>query len=112
MIMAQNQTSLEKANKRIKELKGFYRHILIFIVVNGFLSLLQSGVLHPFMPEGFPTEPYYFDWVNANIATWALILLVHAIIVYRWKFPFFKKWEERQIQKYMEEDRKEMDRFK
>lgn len=110
--MGQSGTSLEKANRRIKELKGFYRHILIFIVVNGFLFLLQSGALHPFLPEGFPAEPYYFDWVNANIATWGLILFVHAIIVYRWKFSFFKKWEERQIQKYMEEDRKEMDRFK
>lgn len=112
MTMDQSGTSLERANKRIKELKGFYRHILIFIAVNGFLFLLQSGVLRPFMPEGFPTETYYFDWVNANIAIWGIILLVHAIIVYRGKFPFFKKWEERQIQKYMDEDRNEMDRYK
>ncbi|WP_318344417.1 2TM domain-containing protein [Flagellimonas baculiformis] len=110
--MDQNGTSLERANKRIKELKGFYRHILIFVVVNGFLLLLQSGLLHPFMPEGFPAEPYYFDWVNGNIATWGLILVVHAIIVYRWKFSFFKRWEERQIQKYMEEDKNEMDRYR
>lgn len=111
-IMAANETSLEKASKRVKELKGFYRHILIFIKVNGFLYLLKSGILTPFMPEGFPIEPYYFDWINSNLAIWALILFVHTLIVYRGKFAFFKRWEERQIQKYMDEDKKEMDKFK
>ena len=28
-----------------------------------------------------------------------------------YKFAFFKKWEERQIQKYMDEDRSKMDKY-
>lgn len=110
--MPQGNIGLEKAEKRVKELKGFYRHITVFVVVNGFLYLMKSGMLTPFMPEGFPTEHYYYDWINANLLAWAFILAVHAVYTYRNKFTFFKKWEERQIQKYLEEDREETDTYK
>ena len=103
---------MERASKRVKELKGFYRHIMVFLVVNGFFYLMKSGVLTPFMPEGFPTEHYYYDWINANVLIWGFILAVHAVITFRSKLPFIKKWEERQIQKYMEEDRGSMDKYK
>ncbi|GLU44322.1 2TM domain-containing protein [Allomuricauda sp. NBRC 101325] len=102
--MSTQNKNLEAAKKRVKELQGYYRHILIFVLVNGFLLLLQSGVLFKVMPDWFPTETYYFDWVNSNILFWGLILVVHTLVVFRHKFPFLKKWEERQIQKYMQED--------
>lgn len=110
--MTQNNNSLERANKRVKELKGFYRHITVFLVVNGFLYLMKSGMLTPFMPAGFPTEHYYYDWINANVLVWAFILVIHAAYTFRNKFTFFKKWEERQIQKYMEEDRENAEKYK
>lgn len=102
----------ERAAKRVKELKSLYRHIKIFVVVNGILYLLKSGLLNPFMPEGFPTEHYYFDWVNSNVFIWGLILAVHALYTFRYKIPFLQKWEERQIQKYIEREDEEMGKFK
>lgn len=110
--MAFNEVKFEKANKRVKELKDFYRHIVVFVVINGFLYLLKSGVLTEFLPKGFPTEPYYYDWINGNLVIWGLILAVHTAYVYRSKFTFFQKWEERQIQKYLDKDREETDEFK
>ena len=102
----------ERAAKRVKELKSLYRHLQIFLLVNGVLYLLKSGVLNPLMPEGFPTEHYYFDWVDSNVFIWGLILAVHALYTFRNRIPFLQKWEEHQIQKYMEREDEEMDKFK
>ncbi|WP_318309039.1 2TM domain-containing protein [Flagellimonas crocea] len=110
--MTYDQTSLETAKKRVKELKGYYRHILIFVVVNGFLYLLKIGALNSVLPDAFPKESYYYDWITTNILIWALILLVHTLIILRNKFTFFRKWEERQIQKYVDEDREKVEKYK
>ncbi|WP_190809148.1 2TM domain-containing protein [Flagellimonas sp. S3867] len=102
----------ERAKKRVKELKGFYNHLKIFIVINGALYLIKSGWLTPWMPEGFPTESYYFDWINGNVIIWGLIVIIHGLILQRHKLPFLKNWEERQIKKFMEEDQEERERYK
>lgn len=102
----------ERATKRVKELKGFYNHLKIFIIINGLFYLIKSGWLTPIMPKGFPTEAYYYDWINANFAIWGFILVVHGLILYRHKLPFLKNWEERQIKKIMEQDQEEIEKYK
>lgn len=111
-MMARDNGNLERAKKRVRELKGYYRHIFIFLLVNGVLLVVRMGVLNGMMPDGFPNEPFFYDWIIGNIAIWGLILLVHTLLVFRHKLTFFKKWEERQIQKYMEEERDQVDKFK
>ncbi len=108
--MTNKQTAREAAKKRVQELKGYYSHITIFVIVNVILYLLKTGMLTSLLPEAFPKESYYYDWINSNILIWTLILIVHTLIVFRDKFTFFKKWEERQIKKYMEEDEGKVDK--
>ena len=102
----------ERATKRVKELKGFYNHLKIFVIINGLFYLIKSGWLTPIMPDGFPTEAYYFDWINANVAIWGIIVVIHGLTLYRHKLPFLKKWEERQIKKIMEQDQEEVKKYK
>ena len=101
----------KKAQNRVKELKGFYNHLKIFVIVNTLLYLVKSGVLNSWMPKGFPSQSYYFDWVHINFIIWGLIILVHALILYRHNLPFLKKWEEKQIEKYIEKDKEETDKY-
>ena len=75
----------KKATKRVKELKDFYRHLKVFVVINAILYLFKSG---------------------------ALILAVHTAYLFRHKLTFLKKWEERQIQKYIEKNEHENRRYK
>ena len=110
--MESQKSKYERATKRVKELKGFYNHLKIFVLFNGLLYLMRSGILHSILPEDFPVEPYYFDWVHVNLLIWGVILLVHALVLYRHKFKFAKKWEERQIQKYMDKEQDEVKRYK
>lgn len=110
--MTDKNMAREAAKKRVKELKGYYRHIMIFVVVNGFLYLLKIGAMNSLLPDAFPKEPYFYDWINANIVIWGLILVAHTLIIFRDKFTFVKKWEERQIQKYMDEDGEQTNKYK
>lgn len=105
------ETKREQAKKRVAEIKGFFRHLKVFIIINGLLYVLHKGWLLPLLPDWFPEEGYYFDWVNVNIAIWGVILAVHALTLYRHKITFLKKWEERQIKKYMEEDSSKPNKF-
>jgi len=98
------ETKRELAKKRVAEIKGFFRHLQIFIIVNGLLFVLQKGWLSPLLPDGFPEEGYYFQWVSVNILIWGTILVVHGLTLYRHKFTFLKKWENRQIKKYMDKE--------
>ncbi len=110
--MKKSETKYERATKRVKALKGFYNHLKIFLIGNGVLLLIQSGWLHTWLPDGFPTEDYYFDWVGPNLLIWFLILLVHFILLHRNKWAFTKKWEERQIRRLMEKESKETKPYK
>ncbi|MBO0322355.1 2TM domain-containing protein [Muricauda sp. CAU 1633] len=101
-----------KATKRVKELKDFYRHLKIFFIINAILYLFKAGVLQQFLPEDIYLKPYYFNWVDAHLVIWILILAIHAGFLFRHKLPFLQKWEERQIQKYMEKEEHEKRRYK
>lgn len=109
--MKNSRTKFELAQARVKEIKGFFRHLKIFILVNGTLYLFKSGVLRSLLPDWFPEESYYFDWVDLNVLIWLAILLVHAITLYRHKFAFLKRWEDRQIKKYLDKDKEDHKKY-
>jgi hypothetical protein len=82
----------EMARKKVEELKGFYVHFGIYLVMSVVFVYLN------FISSSFP-------WSIFPIAGWGLGVLGHASEVFDWN-PFFnKQWEERQIRKYMNEDR-------
>ncbi len=106
------ETKRELAKKRVEEIKGFFRHLKVFVVINGILFVLKKGWLQSILPDWFPEEAYYFEWVDFNILIWGLILAVHGLTLFRHRLTFLKKWEERQIKKYMEEEKSESKKFK
>ncbi len=100
-----NQKKYERAKKRAKELGGFYRHLRIFLVINGFFYLAMEGFFDWTLPEDITIESYYFSWFPLNLLIWITILVVHAAIVFVWKPLFFDKWEERKIRELMEKEK-------
>ncbi|MBC2839370.1 2TM domain-containing protein [Robiginitalea sp. SC105] len=97
---------LERAKKRVAEIKGFYVHLSIYLVINVVILVVHQV-------NGFHENGGWFAWNTLFTPLfWGIGLAFHGAKVFGW-IPFFgKKWEEEQIRKYMERDRKESDKFK
>ncbi|MEM8999214.1 MAG: 2TM domain-containing protein [Bacteroidota bacterium] len=102
-----NETGkLERAKARVNVLKGFYQHLTAYIIVNSILLLFSGKITFVLLSERALGNPEFLERINWSIwgtpIIWGVGLLIHAIVVFA--FNPFKKWEERQIQKYMDED--------
>ncbi|WP_394971226.1 2TM domain-containing protein [uncultured Croceitalea sp.] len=104
---------LAKAKKRVETLKNFYKHLTVYVVVNGFLLLVAKRVTFIFLSKEALGNPGFLEWIDWNVygtpIIWGLALLLHAAYVFI-SSPF-KKWEERQIQSYIRKDREETEKF-
>jgi len=92
-----NKSDYEKyqiAKKQVQEIKGFYSHLFVYILVMGLLVFINLK----YTPEHL--------WFIYSMAGWGLGVLGHASKVFNW-VPFMgNDWEERKIQQFMEEEKK------
>lgn len=97
---------LKRAKKRVDELKGFYIHLMVYLVINAFILVTQ-------MIANADEAGFGLGWYSFTTAIfWGIGLAIHALVAFRLN-PFFgKAWEERMIEKFMEEDRREAEKYK
>ncbi len=105
----------EKAKKQVEALKDFYNHLTWYLLVNVGLFLIKSDILDYFEKNRENTVEF-LHWLHWNIIAtpmiWGVGLLFHGLYVFKFKSITIKDlkprilrdWEEKQIQKYMEED--------
>ena len=105
----------EKAKKRVEELKQFYNHLRAYILINLLLLLLRTSFIDFIVDKTGELDSGFIYWIDVNIfltpLLWGIGLSIHGIYAFRHKFTFFKKWEERQIQKFMEEEDQNSHRY-
>jgi len=106
---------LKKAKKKVENIKNFYKHLRVYIVINVILIFLAYRALG-FFGENTVQDSGFNDWFIWNVfgtpILWGIGLLAHALYVFRFqskplkgfKPRFIKDWEARQISKYMEEN--------
>ena len=97
-----NKEKYNRAKKRVDELKGFYIHLAIYVVINAFI--LVNLYLRN---DDFWRWEHFF-----TLIAWGVGVLFHASKTFGVNPLFGKDWEERQIQKYMDEDKEEMNKYK
>jgi hypothetical protein len=91
-----------RAKEKVTKLKGLYIHLVAYIVV---LCLLLYNYIAIEVNEYMAS----FLWLNISIMTiWGLVILIQWWIAFKGRFLFGKRWEERRIQKYLEEDQQQM----
>lgn len=95
----------EKARKRVKEIKGFYTHLAVYILVNAFLiitainrSVIGYEVL--FKLKTFSTAFF-----------WGIGVVAHAFSVFRPSFILGSQWEEKKMREIMEEEKKKSNQW-
>jgi len=100
---------LKRARQRVAEVKGFYVHLMVYVVINTTILVVKI-VGTSYHGETFMGPIWHFSTFAAWIF-WGIGLAFHALKVFSNK-PFLgKRWEERQIQKYMEKEKREAKKF-
>ncbi|WP_396637479.1 2TM domain-containing protein [Maribacter sp. R77961] len=107
--MKTDRTKLNRAKKRLEELKGFYWHLAAYIGVNSFITIstiigrMSNGASFLEVLD-FGTFAVWFFW--------GIGLFFHGMKVFSHNPIFSKAWEERQIQKYIEKDKQQAEKFR
>lgn len=81
-----------RAVNRMKEIKGFYTHLSVYLIVNLFI-IVARWIKHEHQDFHFGSLP----------VLWGIVVLIHAATVYLPGFFLGKNWEEEKIKKLMKE---------
>lgn len=91
----------ELAYKRVKRIKGFYVHLLIYFLVNSFIILSRYN-------EDSIGDANFWEWQNWNtVFFWGIGVLAHGLSVFGGNLFFGTNWEQNKIQKIMEKEKRE-----
>jgi len=100
---SQNIDKFIMAQKRVKTIKSFYTEVLIFLIITCVLIFVKGDIIRLFGSIGYNGNS--LKWVDWNITFvplfWGIILLLKAKCIFKFKFGFIERWEQRQIEKYM-----------
>ncbi|WP_224484516.1 2TM domain-containing protein [Robertkochia aurantiaca] len=87
----------EQAKKRVEELKGYYWHLGVFIVVQSFLFV------NTFILELY--EMHVGNWIFfGSFFGWGVAILIHTWQIFGLQLLFGKDWEERKIKEIMKRE--------
>ena len=116
----EQNTKFLKAQKRVNDMKKFYRHLRVYIVINLLLLIVKFNLFNWFKDDyAWLQDPKFLDWLSLNIlgtpVLWGIGLLAHGLYVFKFKSKswkelkpeFIKKWEKRQLDKFLREENKD-----
>lgn len=84
----------EEAKKQVKKIKGFYVHLLVYIMCTGFMIYINLKY-----------SPQYL-WFLWSAFGWGIGVFFHGLGAFK-AFPFFgRDWEKRKIDELMDKDQK------
>lgn len=85
----------QAAKKRVAEIKGWYANLISFVLVISFLAFINLK---------YSPNHLWFFWPMLG---WGIGVVFHAIGVFK-IVPFFgKDWEEKKIQEFMNQEKKQ-----
>jgi hypothetical protein len=99
----QNEDTIayEMARKRVKKIKSFYTHLLVYILVNAFLIITTIN-------RSAIGDEVFFKWETFSTAFfWGIGVVAHAFSVFAPSFILGDQWEEKKIREYMDKEKNE-----
>ncbi|REH01128.1 2TM domain-containing protein [Flavobacterium aquicola] len=93
------------AYKKVKRIKGFYSHLKVYIIVN--IIIVISSYNRDFIGgSGF------WNWHTFSTALfWGIGLAIHGISVFGPDLFFNNDWEQKKIQKIMEKEKENKNKW-
>lgn len=90
--MLESDDKYQEAKNMVEKLKGFYVHLIVYILVNAMLLVIN-------------TVTYSDGWWNIYpLLGWGIGLTAHAISVFGFGRFFSKEWEKRKIDEYLKKN--------
>jgi len=88
-----------KAQKRVEKIKKFYKHLIVYIIVNVFLTgIFISGDIN----DGDTFNEAFLNYHNYKIwIFWGIGIVFQALNIFGTSFFFNKDWENRKIKEYV-----------
>ncbi len=102
------KSSYERAQAKVKRIKGFYNHLFIYVLFLIFWFTL-AGRFFGFIGDSIGNvDDGFFRWANINLwlnpLIWGIIIAIHAIFVFGRTGKRIRKWEDRKIAEFMNEE--------
>jgi uncharacterized integral membrane protein len=97
-MIEDNQIKYEQALQRVKKIKGFYTHLVVYLVINLMLVIVNV--------QNLDQGESYFQFKNFQTAFfWGIGILAHGLSVFLPNMILGNNWEERKIKELMEKDK-------
>jgi hypothetical protein len=97
-MYSQDEIKYQETLKRVKKIKGFYIHLIVYIFVNILIFYLNV--------KDLDQGESYFQFKNFQSAFfWGIGLLAHGMSTFVPYLILGKNWEERKIKEFMEKER-------
>ena len=94
----QDEIKYQEALKRVKKIKGFYTHAIVYVIINVMIVIINIQSLN----EG----ETYFQFKNFMTAFfWGIGLLAHGLSVFVPNWIMGQNWEDRKIKEFMEKEK-------
>ena len=95
---AQEEIKYQEALKRVKKIKGFYTHAIVYVIINIMIVIINI--------QDLKDGESYFQAHNFFTAFfWGIGLLAHGVSVFLPDIILGKQWEERKIKEFMEKEK-------
>jgi len=86
------------AQIKVKKLKNFYIHMIVYALVNGFILFSKYNNLED--------QEAFFTFQNFSTAFyWGIGLVAHGATVFIPNFIFGKDWEDKKMKQFMNKDK-------
>ena len=93
----QDEIRYQEALKRVKKIKGFYRHFVVYFVINIMIIIVNI--------QNLEVGETYFKTENFFTAFfWGIGLILHALSTFLPTWFLGNNWEEKKIQELMSKE--------
>ena len=96
-----------RARARVKDIREFYHHLFFYLLFNVPLLLFPRQIAELLRITTW-NNAEFTGWVEWNLYLtplfWGIGLVFHAIFTFIFKGSLLKKWEDRQIKKYLDQE--------
>jgi len=92
-----------RARKRVKEVRDFYGHVVIYLLVNTLLVVID-------LADGSTGDDRLLglDWAYFPLIGWGIFLLINGLSTFRvGQLLFGADWEQRKLAKYREMEQRD-----